>query len=358
MSSSAIINFQKYLQESMERKGSEIHFSVGQVPHFRIEGNLIPSHEGNIVSKQFVSDIFNRFADDNAKWRFEQDKEVAFAKTLENDTRFKFSAFYQKENISLSLRYIPAEPPKLESLGLPSQIKSLLSRSRGLIIISGPFDSGRTTTAAALIEHINQSAAKHIVTIEDPIEYVFTAKKSIVEQREIGRDALTYEQALKSVLKEDIDMVFVSEINRPEIITQALEVAEAGHLVVAISHAHSSVKVIEKLIESLPEGSQNKIRNGLADSLVAVIVQRLVPRVGQGRILVTELLSNTQSMHLLIREGRYTQIQSLVQTSREEGMITLDQALVQLLKAGKIDARTALKEAIDPENLEKRIKGS
>jgi len=157
MSSTAILNFQNFLQESMERKGSEIHFSVGQVPLFRIEGKLVPSHDGEIISNQFVTDIFNRFADDNIKWRFEQEKEITFAKTLENDTRFKFSAFYQKGNISLSLRYIPAEPPKLESLGLPGKVKEMLGQKSGLILVCGPFDSGRTTTAAALLEHINQS---------------------------------------------------------------------------------------------------------------------------------------------------------------------------------------------------------
>jgi len=152
-------------------------------------------------------------------------------------------------------------------------------------------------------------------------------------------------------------LYFISEINQPEIIIPALEVAEAGHLVIAVSHARSSVKAIEKLIETFSNDSQNKVRTGLADSLVGIIVQRLVLRVGGGRMLVTELLINTQSMHVLIREGRYTQIQSLVQTSREEGMITLDQSLIQLVKAGKIEAKTALQEAIDPENLEKRIKG-
>lgn len=357
MSTQTTITFQKLLSQVAIRGASDLHLTVGNVPQIRVSGQLIPLEDEKVLTPDFIESIVSSVITEKERKVLEKEREVVLVYTFASNVRFKIHIFYQKNFLSLSLRFVPKEPKLLKDLGLPRVIENFIEQDKGIIIISGPYGSGRTTLVAALLQTINLKKAKRIITIEEPIEYIFTSNKSIIEQREVGRDTNSFKEGLLSLKEEDVDIVFVSEISERDVLEGMLSVAQGGKLIIAIAEGESSVKTIEKLIEMAPSSEQQRLRSGLADLLQAVLVLRLLPRIQGGEVLASEILVSSPAVASVIREGRLFQLESIIQTSRQEGMQSLDQALAKLVKNGEVKQNIALSEAQDKVNFQAMIRG-
>lgn len=353
-SQTAIIN--RILATAAEYRASDLHFTIGNPPIVRVDGRLVPLTDEPVMTPEFIDAMGELFLTTAQQQELEQEREVLATFTSETRMRFRVHAFYQRDSKAVSLRLIANTVPTLESLGLPRAVEGLTKLDRGLVIVCGPFGSGRSATIAALLNTINQTQAKHIHTIEKPVEYVFVNTKSIIEQREIGRDALTFEQAFAASLKEDVDVMMVSELDTPAIIANVLEAVAASRLVFGSMNTPSVVTAIEQIINRFPDDQQATIRAKVAEALEGVIAQRLLPRVGGGRILVAEVMLVTPTIRSIIRDGHLYQLHNTLQTSREEGMMSLDRALANLVRTGEILIDDALAEAADRENLRLMIR--
>lgn len=341
------ININRILTAVAEYNASDLHLSVGNPPMVRVDNELIPQRDEQVVTPDFMEKFAQFFLDEEKKKELIEKKEVFFSYNFQNRIRFKVNFFYQDGYISASLRFIPQNVRSREELGLPKSTERFAGLNKGLVIVAGPFNSGRTSTMAAFINEINNSRAKHILTIERPTEYIFIDNKSIVEQREVGRDAISFSRALRSAMRTDVDVVMVSELADQETIHAVLDLAEAGRLVFGCMDTESTVKTIEKITDTFGADEQKKVRTQLSQVLEGIIVQRLLPRVGGGRILVTEILIPTQAVRSVIREGNIYQLTNILQTSRQEGMLSLDRSLAELVKTGEILLEDAQEYALD-----------
>lgn len=351
-----IIN--RILTQAAEYKASDLHLSIGNPPIVRIDGRLKSLAGEKILTPDFIEKVAYSFLDDSQKKILQEEKEIVLTYAFQSKARFKINIFYQKGYLNISLRLIPDQIPDLPQLNLPEAVKNFGQSDKGLLLITGPFGSGRTTTAFSLLNTINKTRAEHIVTIEKPIEYLLVNEKSIVEQREVGRDAKSFEQALNLTLKEDVNVVLVSEMDKPSVISAALEVADSGRLVIGLMNTDSVVKTVERIIESFSADEQVGIRAKLADNLQGVLTQRLIPKVGGGRVAVVEILTPSSAARTVIKDGAIAQLNNILQTSRGEGMISLDNALANLVKAGAISQEDAQRYAIDKSNLKDLLSGS
>lgn len=345
------IEINRILTAVAEYNASDLHLSVGNVPNVRVDGELFPLRDEKVVTPDFMNKLSLFFLDEKQKGILKKEKEIIFSYNFQNRIRFKVNIFFQEGYLSASLRLIPTTIKTLKELGLPKAVERVSMIQKGLVIVCGPFSSGRSSTIAALINEINNSRSEHILTVEKPIEFIFNDNQSIIEQREVGRDTNSFEQALKSAFREDVDVVMVSELKSKELIKSALDIAEGGRLIYATMETDSSIKTIERIINSFKKEEQNQIRVQLAEVLEGVIVQHLLPRVGGGRILVAEVLIPTSAVRSIIREGGIYQLENVLQTSREEGMISLDRALAELVRTGEIHLKNALQHAVDKNNL-------
>lgn len=345
------IEINRILTAVAEYNASDLHLSVGNAPTVRVDAELVPLREENVVTPDFMRKLSLFFLEEKQKEILEKEKEIVFSYNFQNRIRFKVNLFYQEGYLSASLRLIPTTIKNLDELGLPRAVKKASAIQKGLVIVCGPFGSGRSSTVAALINEINNSRSEHILTVEKPIEFIFNDNQSIIEQREVGRDTNSFGQALKSAFREDVDVIMVSELKSKEVIKGALDIAEGGRLVYAMMETDSSIKTIERMINSFKKEEQSQIRAQLAEVLEGIIVQRLLPRVGGGRILVAEVLIPTGAVRSIIKEGNIYQLENVLQTSREEGMISLDRALAELVKTGEIHLDHALQHAVDKNSL-------
>ncbi|MFH1366932.1 MAG: PilT/PilU family type 4a pilus ATPase [Patescibacteria group bacterium] len=351
MQASEKIFLDKILATGAEYKASDFHFSVGNPPILRVDGKLIPLTKEPILNTDFLNDFVASILDKEQQKVLAEEKEIVFAYTMGNKARFKISIFFQKGNLSVSLRLISSQIKSIKELGLPGVVEKFAELEKGLVVITGPFGSGRTGTLAALINTINKVRSEHIVTIEKPIEFVFTNNKSIIEQREVGRDTRSFTQALRTASHEDVDVIYVSEMDSPEVAESVLNAAESSRLVITSMNTDSVLRTLEKIISFFPEDRQEQIRAQLASVVEGVISQRLLPRVGGGRIAVAEVMIPNDPVRSVIREGAIYQINNILQTSREEGMISLDRSLVELVRTGEILIDDALANAVDKQNL-------
>jgi len=348
----------RILTRAAEYKASDLHLSIGNPPIVRVDGKLKPLQDEKILDPEFIKKIADSFLTEEQKEILEREKQVVMTYAFQNKARFKINIFFQKGYLNISLRLIPETIPELKVLGLPESVNNFASLSKGLLIIAGPFGSGRTTTAFSLIDQINKSRAEHMVTIEKPIEYLVSNEKSIVEQREVGRDTKSFEQALNLTLKEDVNVVMVSEMDEPSVISAALDVADSGRLLISLMNTDSVVKTVERIIESFPVDEQEAIRAKLADNLQGVLCQRLVPKAGGGRVAVAEVLIPNSAVRSIIKDGDISQINNILQTSRSEGMVSLDKSLSDLAKSGVISQDDAKKYAADKENINNFLDGT
>ena len=334
---------------------SDVHVTVGIPPKCRVNGELVTLMEGRILpadSKALVEQMIpGRLVE-----RFNREGEVDFSYAIKGVGRFRVNIFKQRGTMSFVIRLVNTEIPSPESLGLPQSVLELVKKKRGLILVTGPTGSGKSTTLASLIHIINQTQNKHIITLEDPIEYVYTPKKAIINQREVGVDVEDYEHGLYASLREDPDVILIGEMRTPETIETALVAAETGHLVFSTIHTNSAVDSIDRIVGVFPENKQPQIRLQLSMTLKAVLAQQLVPRAtGRGRAAACELMMITPPVRNLIRDGKTPQMQSYLMSGGKDGSVTMDRFLAELAGKGVIMPETAMEAADDPEEMRKNF---
>ncbi len=341
--------------KAFSMRATDIHLSDGIVPHFRIDGELIPQEAYGTVKgeelREVVEDLFKELS-----LPFDEEKrEIDFSFTVAETIRVRGNFFYERGEPALALRLIPRKIRSINELGLPEILRDIADQEYGLILVAGPTGSGKSTTIAAMIDFLNESYPYHIITIEDPIEYLFENKKSIVHQRELGRDTLSFADGLKFALRQDPDVILVGEMRDLDTMALALTAAETGHIVFATVHTNSASSAPERIIDVFPAHQQRQITLQLANTLRAVIYQRLIPKIGGGMVAVLEIMVGTPAVSNLIREGKLHQLDSIIQAGAKYGMVYYDDALVKLFREGKITRDTAIEYARNPEEVAKKI---
>jgi twitching motility protein PilT len=344
------MDLSELLKMSIDKNASDLHIAPGEPPIFRIDGDLQPAKElGNLDPDATKNLIYSIMSEDQKK-EFEKTWELDFATELKGISRFRVNAFFQSKGVAGVFRSIPEKAPSLDDLHLPDVFKRLLGLPNGIILVTGPTGSGKSTTLAAMIDYINTNEACHIITIEDPIEFTHHNKKSLINQRQVGRDTHDFTAALRSALREDPDVILLGEMRDLETIRLALTAAETGHLVMATLHTSSAPRAVTRIVDVFPAGEKNIIRNLLSESLQAVICQTLIKKAGGGRVPAFEIMLGTSAIRNLIREDKISQMTSTIQTSGESGMCTLDQYLQTLVNRQEID-RAKAREAASNKDL-------
>jgi twitching motility protein PilT len=339
------------LKALIDQGGSDLHISTESPPRLRIDGNLLPLDLPPLDPISTKSLCYSVLSDDQKK-EFERTKELDLAFSVKNLARFRANLFVQRNSIGGVFRVIPFKVYSLDELSLPPIMKSLCHLSRGLILVTGPTGSGKSTTLASMINHINESRKDHIITIEDPIEFLHTNKNCLVNQREVGQDTSSFARALKSVLREDPDVILVGELRDLETISAALTAAETGHLVFATLHTNSSISTLNRIIDVFPAHQQLQVRSQLALSLMAIFSQSLLPATTEGRVLAMEILIPNKAIRNLIREDKLHQIYSIMQSGQDDsGMQTLNQSIANLIERRLISVEVGLEKATEPEEL-------
>jgi len=344
------------LGATLTQRASDLHISVGHPPVLRIAGRLVALVKRKKISPEDSKGLAFELMSEEQQQRFLKEKEVDFSYNFEDKARFRVNIFYQRENISCAFRYIPAKISTIEELSLPPILHEFIRRSQGFILITGPSSQGKSTTLAALIDEINHTRADHIITIEDPIEYIFKDDRSIVDQRELYRDTLSFAKALKSTFRQDPDVIMVGEMRDPETISTAITASETGHLVLATLHTNSASQTIHRIVDTFPGTQQGQIRAQLSGSLLGVVSQRLVPRIRGGLIPACEIMMNTAAIANLIRENKIHEVPLVIETSAELGMISLNRYLANLVRAKEIALNIAQSYSLNPAELRNLVR--
>lgn len=350
------MNINQLLELTVQRNASDLHLTVGFAPTIRVHGELIPVAGENILTTEDVQNLITPLLSDIQKNIFNQNFELDFSFDYQGKARFRVNLYRQKGSPSAALRLIPFTIPNIETLGLPPVVAKLTDLKQGFILVTGPTGHGKSTTLASFINKINQTRPAHVLTIEDPIEYVYPAGKSLIEQREMFNDTKSWGNSLRAALREDPDVVLVGEMRDLETISSAMTIAETGHLVFATLHTNSAAQSVDRIIDVFPEVQQPQIRLQLASTLEAIISLRLIPTIQPGRTLASEILFATPAIRNIIREGKSHLIDNMIETSAEYGMQILERSLADLVKGGKISEETALGYALRPEMLSKLLK--
>ena len=343
------------LRQCVERGGSDLHITVGLPPTIRLNGHLTPLPYKPLTpadTRRLVYEVLN----DRQLEQFERHHELDFAYSVPGAARFRFNVYMQRGSVGAAMRVIPSKIPSIESLRLPPIIYEVVKKHSGLILVTGPTGSGKSTTLACMIDLINQTRPCHIMTIEDPIEYLHTHKRAMVNQREVHSDTESFHNALRAVLREDPDVILIGEMRDLETIQAALTLAETGHLVLATLHTRNAPQTIDRIIDVFPPHQQEQIRVLLANTIEAVFAQQLIPMLGGGRIAAIEVMIANAAIRNLIREGKTHQIYSIMETSANQGMITMDRALADLHRNGYISFEEAINRAMDKENFTHLLK--
>ncbi len=348
-----MVTIQTLLEEMVLRGATDLHLVAGAPPYFRIDQELVSS-DYEVLTPAMTRSLVYSLLNDQQKKRLEEEYELDFAISIEGLSRFRGNAYIQRGSVACAIRRIPFEIPSLQELGLPEVVETLTRKTQGFILVTGPTGSGKSTTLAAMINKINNERACHIVTIEDPIEYLHKNKMAIVSQREVGQDTKSFAQALKYVLRQDPDIIMIGELRDLETVSAALTAAETGHLVFATLHTDSAIESINRIIDIYPPHQQGQVRVQLSQVLEAVITQRLLPRAkGKGMVLATEIMVATPAIRTLIRESRIHEIYGVIQTSQRFGMRTMNMSLFELVREGEITWQTALLISPNPEELKR-----
>jgi|TARA_Y100000310_G_scaffold345866_1_gene471947 twitching motility protein PilT len=333
--------------------GSDLHLSSGSHPTIRVSGSLIPLLKKPKLTPEDTLGFITELLRPNQKEGFLKDQEVDFSYSHDGKVRFRGNGFFGQGSIGIALRLVPKEIKTFEDLNLPQILADFAAREQGFFLVVGPVGQGKSTTLASMIDVINSNRAEHIVTIEDPIEYVFEPKKSIIDQREVHIDTKNFHTALREAFRQDVDVLMVGEMRGPETMAAAVTAAETGHLVLSTLHTNNAAQTIDRIIDSFPGAQQDQIRIQLAVSLAGIFSQRLVPRVSGGLIPAYELLINNKAVANLIRERRTHEINTVIETGQEEGMIDLNRSLAELVRRGDITVENAFSRSINPKVLER-----
>lgn len=351
------MTIQQLLSLVIERKASDLHLVVGSQPVLRVDGELVPVAGEEVLTGPAVESLISAVVSSDQKQMYLANKEIDFSFQLAEHARFRVNAYFQKGAMAASFRLIPITIPKPAELGLPKVVRDFSKLKQGFVLVTGPTGHGKSTTLASILDEINHTRPVHIVTVEDPIEYVYNCDKAIVSQREVHSDTHSWEIALRSVLREDPDVVLIGEMRDFETIASALTIAETGHLVFATLHTNSAAQTVDRIVDVFPEKQQQQVRLQLSANLEAVFSQRLVPRAGGGRAAVYEVLLATPAVRTAIRDSRSHMIDNIITTSGEFGMVSLEASLAELLKAGIISEEVARNYAVRPADVIRYMKG-
>ncbi len=334
---------------------SDIHISAGHYPTFRVSGTLVPLMNLSVLSAEDTMGMLKQLIKPTFMERFLEKKEIDFSYEFYDKGRFRGSAFYQKNAVSITLRAISAHVKTISDLNLPPILELFTRKKQGFFLVVGPVGQGKSTTLASMVELINRERAEHIVTIEDPIEYLFNSQKSIIDQREVGMDTDDFKTGLQSAFRQDVDVIMIGEMRDPETISTAVTAAETGHLVFSTLHTNNASQTIDRIIDSFPGEQQAQIRVQLAGSLIGIFSQRLIPRISGGLIPAYELLINNTAVSSLIREARTHEVDIVIETGMKDGMIDMNRSLAALVTKGEITQENALMYSFNPKGLERML---
>jgi len=349
------LNAEKQIEELLEivikNEATDLHISEGRPPSMRIDGRLVPIEGQEVLSAEKAQLLVYSFLSPEDEARFEKEKEIDFSYTYKKNTRFRTNVYFQKGYVSAAMRLIPNKIRSIEELELPAILKKFCLINQGFFLVVGPSGNGKTTAMAAMIDEINKKRSDHVITIEDPIEYIFDQQKCIIDQRELYRDTNSMSRALRSALRQDPDVIMVGEMRDPETISAALTAAETGHLVFATLHTNDAAQTIDRIVDSFPPHQQNQVRYQLSSTLLGILSRRLVPRIGGGVINAIELLIANSAVRNIIRENKIYQLPSIIETSSEEGMNSLNYSLADLVKREIISMDSAMTFSSNPNEL-------
>jgi twitching motility protein PilT len=349
------LNATQLLEKVVDLNASDLHLSVGAKPEIRINTKLQPLEDYPTLSTDDLEYALSQILDAKQRELLEINKELDFSIALGQKARFRINAYFQKGYPAIAFRYIPLEVPSFEQLHLPPNLETICLLKQGLIIVAGPAGHGKSTTIASMIEKINLTRAEHIITIEDPIEYIFTSKKSLIEQREMFLDTHSWEVALKSILRQDPNVVFIGEMRDTDTMRSALQIAETGHLVFTTLHTNSASQTVDRIISSFPTEKQGEVRNELGSVIDVVISERLLPSASLGVVPAFEIMVNNDAISNLIREGKPHMIDNVINTSAQFGMISLEKSMAELVKSKVITFEDAIKFATRPNELKRFV---
>jgi len=345
---------EKFLFQVLETDASDLHLVAGKPPIIRVDSYLLPLQDHGILDGEKIESIVLPILTDFQK--LDKKRQVDFSYAFKDRARFRINVYYQKGTLAAAFRHIPSKIRTLEELNLPSDLANFIQHRQGLVLFVGPTGHGKSTTLAALIDIVNHTRAEHIITIEDPIEYLFTQDKSIISQREVFQDTEGFAPAIRATLREDVNVVMVGEMRDLESIATTITVAETGHLVFATLHTNDAPQSVDRIIDVFPAHQQNQIRSQLSSILVGVVSQRLLPRVGGGRVAAVEIMISNNAVRNVIREGKTYELQNIIHTSSGEGMIGLDRTLADLVRKGLIKLEDGLAYANHQELFQSLVK--
>ncbi len=348
-------NMGELLDVVVSEGASDLHISAGSPPIIRVSGSLIPLVQHKVLTPADTETMLKGILPPDRWEQFMQVQSVDFSYAHGTKGRFRINGYFVQGSVTIALRLIPRDIHTFQELGLPSILEVFTQRQQGFFLVVGPVGQGKSTTLATIIERINETRTEHIVTIEDPIEYIFEPKKSLIHQREVHIDAPDFHAALQSAFREDVNVIMVGEMRDQETISSAVTAAETGHLVLSTLHTNNAAQTIDRIIDMFPPNQQGQVRVQLAGSLAGIFSQRLIPRISGGQVPAFELLINNSAVSTLIREGRTHEINTVIQTSSQEGMIDMDRSLAELVRRGEVTIEHAYERALDPKTFERYL---
>ncbi|MES2470900.1 MAG: PilT/PilU family type 4a pilus ATPase [Patescibacteria group bacterium] len=339
----------------LKEGASDLHIAEGRYPLIRVSGQLLPLIKRPVMSHDDMKGILKNLLNEENLGLLEKNRDVDFSYNVENIARFRGNVFFRQGKLSVALRLIPRHIKTLQELALPQILESFTRKRQGFFLVVGPIGQGKTTTLATMLEMINQSRSEHIITIEDPVEYVYESKKSIIDQREVRFDAIDFHSALISMLRQDVNVALIGEMRDTNTMATAVTAAETGHLIFSTLHTNNAAQTINRIIDSFPPGQQDQIRMQLAGSLTGIFSQRLIPRISGGLVPAYELLIANNAVANLIREKRIHEVNTVIETSSGEGMIDMNRSLAELVRTGEITVENAFQHSLNPKVLERLI---
>lgn len=355
-----MINAEQRLEELLaqvvKQRASDLHIAVGRHPTMRVDGELIPFAKEEIITPDMAKDLIFAMLTEEQQEIYIRDKELDFSYNFKDRARFRVNVFHQRGFMGSSLRLIPAKINSIKELNLPAILEEFAARNQGFFLVVGPTGHGKSTTLASMVDHINHTRAEHIITIEDPIEYLFTSDRSIIDQREVGLDTKGFHKALKSMFREDVDVGMIGEMRDAETMSAAVTAAETGHLILSTLHTNNAAQTIDRIIDTFPAHQQNQIRAQIASSLVAIFSQRLIPRVNGGLIPAVEVMIANAAVRNLIRENKIHEIDLIIETGSDQGMLSLNRSLAFLVQQGEITMENAVRYSLNPGDLQALLK--
>ena len=351
------VRIESLLEECVKRKASDLHIQYGLPPILRIDGALTPIGGLPNLNSDMVRELIFATLDEEQRKILLKDKEFDYSFAFGDIARFRVNAFHERGQLAAAFRLIPNQIKNINELGMPAVVETFADFPRGLVLVTGPTGSGKSTTLAALIDKINREKSTHIITIEDPIEFTHKSQRSVIVQREVHYDTFSFAAALRSALREDPDVVLIGEMRDLETIQAAITIAETGHLVFATLHTNSAAQSIDRMVDVFPSHQQPQVRTQLANMLMAVCAQRLVPAIGGGRVVAAEIMIANSAIRSLIRDGKTHQIDTAIQTGVDQGMQTMDRTLAKLVQTGVITYESAREFAVDITELDRLVKG-